>query len=326
MLLSIVIPCHNEQDNIEWFYKDLKQCLETQPFEYEVIYVNDGSEDRTADLLAKLHESDPSHVHVISLSRNFGKEAATSAGLHYAKGDAAILIDGDGQHPVEKIPEIVSIWQENRCDTVIGIRRSNKSEGFVKKYGSILFYKIFNRLSSEQKLIPGTTDFRLLSRAVLDDFKLLDERGRITRGLLDWLGYRKAYFTFTAKERKFGEAGYNFSKLVLLAIDSITSLSFTPLYLSLYIGSFIIIGSVGLFLVMIIEQLALGDPLGWDITGGAYLTVMVLFLAGIILVSQGMMAFYIGKIFNETRARPLYLVDKKESAITTSRKKRTNDQ
>lgn len=321
MLLSIVIPCHNEQENIEWFYKDLKKCLETQSFEYEIIYVNDGSEDQTAELLAGLHTSDPQHVRVISLSRNFGKEAATTAGLHYAKGDAAILIDGDGQHPVEKIPEIVSIWQDKRCDTVIGIRRSNKNEGFVKKYGSILFYKIFNNLSSEQKLIPGTTDFRLISRAVLDDFKLLEERGRITRGLLDWLGYRKEYFTFSAKERKFGEAGYSFSKLLMLAANSITSLSFTPLYLSLYIGSFIIIGSIGLFLVMITEQFALRDPLGWDITGGAYLTVMVLFLAGIILVSQGMSAFYIGRIFNETRARPLYLVDKKESAIASTKKR-----
>ncbi len=304
-LLSIIIPCFNEEPNIDRLHKSLVQVLHKMPLVYELIYVNDGSKDRT---LKKLHglTIKAKEIRVLNLSRNFGKEVATTAGIQHARGDALLMIDADGQHPVELIPEFVRKWQQG-AQVVIGVRGANQKEGYVKKYGSKVFYKLFNRLTGT-RLVPGSTDFRLIDAAVQAEFMRMTERNRITRGLIDWLGFRQEYVTFQANPRTAGNASYSVSKLLHLALDSFVSLSLKPLYFSFYMGLVILPLSVLLALFSITEMLA-GDPLNLNITGTAYLVMLALFLLGMVLISQGITALYLSHIHTETQNRPLYIID-----------------
>ncbi len=309
--VTVVVPCYNESPNVLAFYKELKYATKKIPAEIDLLYVNDGSKDNTLELLHKLARED-SQVHILDLSRNFGKEAATSAGIAYATGDAVILIDGDGQHPPELIKEFISRWLEG-ADIVVGVRKSNQKEGIVKKYGSVLFYKVLRRLTKNQ-MTPGLTDFCLLDKSVKADFNLLTERNRITRGLIDWLGYRKVTVEFAAKERIAGNPTYKLSSLFNLALNSFVSLSLKPLHVAFYIGALVLPVSIALALFATINAL-LGDPLGLNITGTAYMVILCLFLLGLSLVSQGVMALYLSHIHTETQNRPLYIINERTSKI-----------
>jgi len=309
-LLSVVAPAYNEGAGILNFHKSLTEVLDKSiAGPYEIIYVDDGSLDDTPAKLRSLARHDKS-VRVVTLSRHFGKETATTAGIHQARGAAIITIDSDGQHPVGLIPKFVARWHSG-SKVVIGLRVSNHKEGLVKRYGSKLFYRLFNRFTN-MKLIPGSTDFRLIDTSIQTEFKRMTEHNRITRGLIDWLGYKRDYIEFRASPRQAGEAGYSFKKLLKLAIDSFISLSLSPLYIAAYIGAFVLPASVLLGLFMIIN-LALGDPLGLHATGTAYVVVLVLFLVGVLLVSQGIIGLYLSHIHTETQNRPLYVVDKDRS-------------
>lgn len=310
-LISIVIPCYNEAINVVSFYKQLsKVVFNDKAHDYELIYVDDGSKDKTLDELRNLSK-DHDFVKVLSLSRNFGKEIATTAGIFYAKGDATIMIDGDGQHPAELIPEFIKLWEDG-YQVVIGVRESNQKEGLVKRYGSKLFYKLFNA-TSDTTLISGATDFRLIDKEVSQEFMQFTERYRITRGLIDWMGFKRAYVTFNANERMGGQSSYKVSKLIKLALNSFVSLSMVPLYAIGYVGAFITLASFfgGLFIA--IEQLLLNDPLGLKLTGTAMLSIMVLFLVGVLLVSQGLISIYLSHIHVQTQERPLFIINKKNS-------------
>ncbi len=308
--LSIVIPVYNEAAGLKEFNASLIRELDSLKLtSYEVIYVNDGSIDNSREVLASIAASDRP-VKLVSLSRNFGKEVATTAGLHTATGEAIVMLDADGQHPVEKIVEFVDAWKKG-AQVVVGVRTDNQNEGLIKRYGSKIFYKLFNSFTGV-KLVPGSSDFRLIDRRVQQEFMKMTERNRITRGLIDWLGYERDYVYYKANARAQGEAGYSFTKLFKLAIDSVISLSTSPLYIAAYIGAFIVPLAVLLGLFMAGEMI-IGDPLALNVSGGAYILVLVLLLIGILLLSQGIIGLYLSHIHSETQGRPLYVIDQEKS-------------
>jgi dolichol-phosphate mannosyltransferase len=308
-LLSVVVPLYNESAGFEMFNESLLAVLQDIAMPYELIYVNDGSVDDTLGKL-KLAAKHDSAIRILSLTRNFGKEVATTAGIHAARGNAIVTLDADGQHPVELIPELVARWQAG-AKVVIGIRTSNQKEGFVKRHGSALFYGLFSRFMGI-KLQPGLSDFRIIDRSVQQEFVRMTERNRITRGLIDWLGYSPEYIKFAAKQRLAGDASYSFKKLVKLAVDSVISLSISPLYITAYIGGIILPLSLLIALGMLLNLIA-GDPFNLHVTAGAYVLVLILFLVGILLVSQGIIGLYLSHIHTETQNRPLYIIDAERS-------------
>lgn len=310
-LISIIIPCYNEEGNIKPFFKHLSSVLKNDGVNnYELIYVNDGSKDNT---LVELNKLSREHklVRVINLSRNFGKEIATTAGIHQSKGDAVIMIDADGQHPPELIAEFIRRWR-NGAKVVVGVRKSNQKEGIVKKYGSKLFYMLFNSMT-ESTLTPGATDFRLIDKVVKNEFMRMTERNRITRGLIDWLGFNQEFVYFVANARTIGEASYSTSKLIKLALNSFISLSLKPLYFSAYAGA-IILPLVVLLIIFSIVETIIGDPMHLNITGSAYIGMVTLFLVGVILLSQGIVALYLSRIHTETQNRPLFVINDNSGA------------
>lgn len=304
-ILSIVVPTYNEASGITHFYTKLKSVL-PKKYKYELLFVNDGSTDSTLNKIRSIQKDDKA-VRVISFSRNFGKEIATSAGIIESQGEAVIILDADGQHPVELINEFIKRWEAG-AQVVIGVRAANQNEGFVKRYGSKLFYKLFN-LMTHERIVPGSTDYRLIDRQVKREFSRLNEHGRITRALIDWLGFKKEYVTFVANAREFGEASYSTSKLFRLAINSFVSLTSFPLYASGYLGMLITVLSLLTGLFIVVEQYILGDPMSLNITGAAALGIFIVFLVGIILACQGLVAMYISRIYEEAKNRPLYIID-----------------
>jgi glycosyltransferase involved in cell wall biosynthesis len=271
---------------------------------HEIIFVNDGSTDRSSAIIADIVKSDTS-VRELRLTRNFGKEVATTAGIHAASGDAIIMLDADGQHPVDRIPEFVQRWQAG-AQVVVG-RRTNRRASTLKRLGSKLFYGAFRRMTGIT-IDPDTSDFRLIDKQVQAAFNKMTERNRITRGLIDWLGYERTYVEYQENQRMAGTSPYSFRKLFKLAIDSAISLSISPLYLTAYIGAIVLPLATLLGIGMIANYL-LSDPLHVHATGGAYLMVLILFLVGILLVSQGIIGLYLSHIHTETQNRPLYIVD-----------------
>lgn len=308
--LSVVIPVYNEALGLAAFHDSLMGVLCSLDEVYEVVYADDGSSDNTAELVRAWHVGDE-RIKLVRLSRNFGKENALTAGIAAARGEAIITLDGDGQHPVELIPRFVKKWQEG-AQVVVGVRTANKNAGWSRRLASRLFYKLFNALTG-QKLLPGSTDYRLVDRAVRRAFLELKEPDRITRGLIDWLGFKRSLVHFKANARAAGAARYGRGRLLQLAANSFVSLSPAPLYLFGYLGIFITLGALGLGLAVMIEQLIAGDPWHWKFTGTAMLGILILFLVGIVLLSQGILSLYISHIHNQTKQRPLYVIDHKAS-------------
>lgn len=314
MKLSIIIPAYNEEAGIATFHSDILlpaiQKLKHQKITHEIIYVNDGSKDETLSSLQKIAKK-YTNVKIINLSRNFGKEIALSAGISQATGDALIMMDADGQHPPKIIPEFIKKWKQG-AQVVIGVRTSNQKEGFVKRYGSKLFYKLFNKLSGAS-IVPQSTDYRLIDRAVQKEFIKFKERQRISRGIIDWLGFEREYIHFDAPARLAGEASYSTRQLFKLAVNSIISLSLRPLRLLVWIGIFITNLALISGTIIIVEQFILGDPLQWNFTGSAILGVFTSLLVGIVLTSEGIIAIYLSHIYEQTQDRPLFVIDYKNS-------------
>lgn len=308
-LISIVVPVFNESAGVASFHASLVASLQSiDNITYEIIYCDDGSRDNTTEIVRKLHSNDD-NIRLITLSRNFGKEYALTAGINQAKGNAIIMIDGDGQHPVELIGKFVSAWRGG-AQVVVGVRKDNQHN--VKSWRSKLFYKLFNGITGES-LLAGSTDFRLIDAEVQRAFINLPETDRITRGLIDWLGFQRETIEFKANDRQFGAASYTTKQLVKLAVNSFVSLSPVPLYIFGFVGIAITALSSILGISILIEQVLLNDPLGWRFTGTAMLSILVLFLVGIILVSQGILSLYISHIHNQTKNRPLYVIDHQHS-------------
>ncbi|HSX46800.1 MAG TPA: glycosyltransferase family 2 protein [Patescibacteria group bacterium] len=312
--LSVVIPVYNEADGLTAFHEALLAVLLPLKLTAELIYCDDGSTDTTAELIQAWVKTQTPQltIRLVALSRNFGKENALTAGIAHAKGQAIITLDGDGQHPVELIPQFLEKWRLG-AKVVVGVRQTNDGQTFSKRLLSKLFYFTFNRLTP-QKLVPGSTDFRLIDQTVQQEFLRLQETDRLTRGLIDWLGFKAAYISFIPKPRGAGKPTYSTRKLVNLALNSIVSLSPVPLHLFAYLGFFITMGTFLLGLTICLEQFILRDPWHWRISGNALLSVLVLFLLGVVLLSQGLLSLYVSHIHNQTKQRPLYVIDRERSA------------
>ena len=311
-LISIVIPVFNEEKNIYKLYFALTKVLSRTDKNFEIIFVNDGSQDKSQLKIERLKKID-SRVRLISLTRNFGKELATTAGINHCQGEACIMIDADLQHPPALIPKFIAKW-EGGASVVIGVRKSNRGEGLTKKIGSRLFYKIINKIS-ETRLVPNATDYRLLDRAVINEFNKFSERNRMTRALIDWLGFDTEYLYFDAGKRASGQANYSNFKLLRLAINSMVSFSLFPLKIAGYLGIVITLLSIPLGLFILIEKYILNDPLKLYISGPATLAVILVFLVGIVLICLGLIALYIANIHNEVINRPLYVIKKEKHSL-----------
>lgn len=309
-LVSIIIPAYNEEQNIEPVYRALEKVLHplSGKYAFEIVFVNDGSGDDTAGEMEKLSKKDK-RVRYIDFSRNFGKEVATTAGIDACRGDACIMIDSDLQHPVERIPDFIAEWEKG-SEVVVGVRNKNKSDSLVKRIGSKYFYTIINKIA-DIEVVPNSTDFRLLDRIVIDEFKRFTETSRMTRALIDWLGFKRSYIYFNANERLHGTASYNFWKLMRLAINSFVSLSLFPLKLAGYLGITITLlsGTAGLYIL--VGKYFLHTPFASTFSDSENLAIMIVFLVGIILMSVGLIALYVANIHGEVIKRPLYVVRKK---------------
>lgn len=337
-LISILIPNYNEDENIPLIYAKIKEvllsvpsigvnchglvnqpCCDNEAIEddleddassycYEIIFVNDGSTDNTGEVLEELVKRDTT-VKFIQFSRNFGKESAISAGLDVADGDAVLMIDADLQHPVELIPEFIKKWEEG-ADVVVGVRNKNNGEGFVKKFGSFMFYKIMGVIG-ETKIVPRATDYRLLDRKVVLAFRKFTEHDRMARGLIDWLGFKRSYVCFEANARLNGRAGYNNMKLIGLALHSMISHSLFPLRIAGYLGVLITLFFGGFGFFLLICKYILRNEFGTSFSGSAQLAILNIFLIGLILVSLGLIALYVANIKAEVTNRPTYVIRKK---------------
>ena len=302
--IAIVIPVYREAANLPALYGRLESVTSVlTAFSWEYIFVNDGSPDHSYDVLLDLAHRDKK-VKVIDLSRNFGKEIALSAGVHEAKDvDAVICIDADLQHPPEFIPRLLERWQEG-ADVVVTIRKSSDKEPLLRRWGSSAFYWLINRVCNFE-MVPKATDFRLYDRKVVEAFSHATERERMFRGIMDWMGFRKSYLEFHASARLNGEAGYSYAKLWKLAVNSITAFSLWPLRLTGYIGVIISVLSGLLLSWMLGCYIVTGT---WIYTPLAIVVVANTFLIGMVLMSIGLVALYIGTIHTEVINRPLYLI------------------
>lgn len=314
MKLSVVVPAYNEASGIKQFHDTLltPALKNIHGYTFDIIYINDGSEDNTLGELKKLAKKS-SNIQVINLSRNFGKEIAITAGLNIAPGEATIILDSDGQHPPELIEKFIAKWRDG-AQVVVGIRSSNQKEGLVKKYGSKIFYSLFNSMSGAT-ITPRSTDFRLIDKQVRSAFNEFTERNRITRGLIDWLGFKREYIEFDAPARLAGDPTYSTNQLIKLAFHSFISLSLKPLYFFGWLGVLITSLSLGGGLFLLIEQVVLGDPLSLGITGAVLVGIFVAFLTGLILTSQGVLAVYLSHVFAQTQGRPLFVIDYSTSVL-----------
>ncbi len=302
--ISIIIPVYNESKNVPLVYQALVDHLEQLPYDFELIFVDDGSRDDSPQVIEALAKQDH-RLRFVELARNFGKEAATSAGLHRAKGDAAMMIDADMQMPPSLIKEFLHKW-ENGADVVIGVF-ATRNMGFMRKTGARIFYRIMGMISNTT-VVPHATDFRLLDRKVVKMFAKLPEHNRMTRGLIDWLGFRRDYIFFNQAPRKHGQPNYSIKKLIDLAINSFTTYSLVPLKFAGFLGGFILIVSIPGGIFLFVERYVLHDPLRWGVNGTTMLAALTLFLVGVVLVCLGLMSLYIGHIHAEVKQRPLYVV------------------
>jgi glycosyltransferase involved in cell wall biosynthesis len=299
--LSIVVPLYNEELNIDYLFERLISALKPLNLKYEMICVNDGSRDKTLECLIEHHRRN-SDIKVINLSRNFGKEVALTAGIDFATGRAVVPIDADLQDPPEVIEELVAKWREG-YDVVYATRRSRQGESWLKRFTANAFYRVIDKISRVP--IPRDTgDFRLLDRRVVDALKQLPERTRFMKGLFAWVGYKQASILFDRPSRHKGSTTFNYWRLWNFALDGIVSFSFLPLKVWSYIGIFISLTSFIYASFLVIRTLVAGI----DLPGYASIMAALLFLGGVQLISLGIIGEYLGRVYEEVKGRPLYLV------------------
>ncbi len=300
-MISIIIPMKNEGEGLPLLFSKLLPSLRNCHQAFEIIAVNDGSTDNTLQILGDYQKTMP-FLRIVDLSRNFGKEAALTAGMAIAKGDAAIPIDADLQDPTELIPIMVSKWQEG-YEMVIAARDDRSQDGFFKRVFSNGFYYIFN-LFSDTRLVPNAGDFRLFDRKIIDAFVSLPERTRFNKGLFAWLGFRSCVVTHSRPERAVGKSKWNYKKLFRFAIDGITSFSASPLKIFSYVGFITAIWAILYGAYIVINTLLHGNP----VPGYPSLIALILFFGGLNMIGIGILGEYVSRIFIETKQRPLYIV------------------
>ena len=300
--ISILIPCYNEEKSLPLLYPELVKLMDAEPnYEWELMFVNDGSRDDTLKVLQNLREQNP-RVNYVDLSRNFGKEAAMLAGFDHVTGDCMVIIDADLQHPPTLIHDMLKLWEQG-YDDVYAKRKTRGKESWLRKKLSLQFYKILQS-SSRFDVLQNVGDFRLLDRCCINALKKLRESERYTKGMYAWIGFRKKDIEFEQGDRLAGESSWSYRQLFSFAIDGITSFTNAPLRISTIVG-FIVSMCAFLYMIYVfIKALIYGDP----VQGYPTLVILILFLGGIQLLSLGIIGEYIGRIYNETKNRPDYIV------------------
>jgi len=298
-IISVVIPCYNESQVLRITNERLEKILTELKLTYELIYVDDGSEDDTGLIIGDLTQKNK-NIRFIKLSRNFGHQIAVTAGIDSAEGDAVIIIDADLQDPPELIPEMVNMWKKG-ADVVYGVRKVRKGESYFKLTTANLFYKIIAKLS-ETEIPKNTGDFRLIDRKIVEIFKKMPERDRFIRGMISWIGFNQVPLYYDREKRIAGETKYPITKMIALALDGIISFSRKPLKVALYIGiTLSLLSFIGIIYALISRLFGNAWVPGWTL-----LFMTVLLIGGFQMIFLGLIGEYIGRIYNESKNRPLY--------------------
>ncbi len=300
ILISIVVPAYNEQDVLPEFHKRLTEKIDPLPYNFEIIYINDGSIDNTLAVIQTLKESD-SRIAIIDLSRNFGKEIALIAGFDHVRGEAAISIDADLQHPPKLIPEMVEKWQEG-FDIVYAVRDSREDEGYLKRILANIFYRIFSLVGRSG--VSNSSDYRLFSRRALNALIKLREQHRFMKGLSSWIGFSQISISYQPDQRYAGSTKWSFYALWNLSLEAITSSTIIPLKLASFIGLLTAVAAIIYAVVVVLKKIIFGDP----VPGYPSLMVIILFLGAVQLITIGILGEYVGRVFDETKERPLYFL------------------
>ena len=300
--ISILIPCYNEEKSLPLLYPELLKLMDGHPqYEWELMFVNDGSADGTLGELQRLRQQDK-RVNYVDLSRNFGKESAMLAGFDYVTGDCMVIIDADLQHPPKLIHDMIHLWEQG-YDDVYAKRKTRGKESWLRKRLSLQFYKILQS-SSRFDVLQNVGDFRLLDRCCINALKQMRESERYTKGMYSWIGFRKKDIEFEQGDRQAGKSSWNYKQLFSFAIDGITSFTNVPLRISTIVGFIVSLFAFLYMIYVFIKALIYGDP----VQGYPTLVILILFLGGIQLLSLGIIGEYIGRIYNETKNRPDYIV------------------
>jgi len=302
ILISVIVPMYNEEAVIPATYSRLKEVLDGLKENYEIIFINDGSRDRTRDMLMEICEKDKT-VKLIDFARNFGHQVAITAGMDYAAGECMVIIDGDLQDPPELIPKMMELWRQG-YDVVYGKRISRQGETIFKKVTAKIFYRLLRSLT-DVNIPVDTGDFRLIDRRVCEALKQLPERSRYVRGLMSWVGFKQTPIEFERSERYTGETKYPLKKMLKLAMDGIMSFSYKPLKLSSWLGSLLSVFSFVYLIIVLLQKIFFPESAQ---SGWASLIAVSLFFNGITLLMLGIIGEYIGRIYDEAKGRPLYII------------------
>lgn len=303
-LLSAIIPCYNEEENVSYFYEEFiknEDYFEKNELDFELWYIDDGSKDNTAQEVKKLIETDR-RVHLLSFSRNFGKEAALYAGLQKASGDYIACMDADLQDPPSLLPEMFEALHQG-YDMAATRRVTRKGEPFIRSFFARVFYKLMNRIS-ETEIVDGARDFRLMTRQVVDAILSMPEYNRFTKGIFGWVGFKTKWLEFENVERKKGETKWSFWKLFIYSLEGITSFSTAPLAFAAFMGVFFCLFSFALIIFTVVRKALFGDPTsGWP-----SLVCIISLISGVQLFCLGIVGQYLAKTYMEVKKRPIYLV------------------
>lgn len=299
--VTILIPCYNEEASLPLLYDKLAELGNDARYIWEFLFINDGSKDGSLAVLKDLAEND-TRIKFISLSRNFGKENAMLAGFDFATGDCMIIMDADLQHPPMLIPEMLRLWEEGYED-VYARRKDRETDSWMRRKLSEHYYRLLQKVSNVD-ILPNVGDFRLLDRKCINALKQLRETERYTKGMYCWIGFNKTELEYEVAERIAGKSSFSYRKLVKLAVNGFTSYTTAPLRISAYVGLAVSLLSFVLMLIFLIKALIYGDP----VQGFPTLITVILFLGGVQLLSLGIIGEYLGKVFNETKHRPAYII------------------
>ena len=301
--VTILIPAYNEEESLPYLYKRLEDLIsKIDNYEFEILFINDGSKDRTLELIKEYRKKD-NRISYVNFSRNFGKEVAMLAGFDYAKGDCVIIMDADLQDPPELIPTLLKYWEEG-YDDVYAQRRSRKGETFLKKFTSKMYYRVLQKLTKVE-IQKDTGDFRLLDRRCVNELRKMRETQRCSKSMFSWIGYKKKAVLYDRDPRIAGKTKWNYAKLMNLAIDGITSFTTSPLRISTFLAIPTFLMLIIYFIYVIIKCVRLSIP----IQAFQATILLILFFSAIQIMLFGIVGEYLGRIFNETKNRPIYFVD-----------------
>lgn len=303
-LLSVIVPCYNEEENISYFYEEFVAAtgfLKEKEIEWEILYVDDGSKDHTAEEVKRLHERDE-RIHLLSFSRNFGKEAAMYAGLERAKGDYVVIMDADLQDPPALLPQMIEAVEEG-YDSVATRRVNRKGEPLIRSFFARMFYRLMRRISKTE-IVDGARDYRLMSRKMVDAILQMQEYNRFTKGIFGWVGFETKWIAYENVERKKGETKWNFWKLLIYSLEGITAFSTAPLSFAAVIGVLFCFFAFLFLIVVFVRALIFGDP----VAGWPSLVCIISLISGVQLFCLGIVGQYLAKTYMEVKRRPIYLL------------------